>query len=294
MLAQHYLEELEYDQAIAAYKAAIEIDPSRPEAYLGLAEVYAALEKYGAAVAILERGAGQSKSDVITGKLEEMKVMMQQMQAAEVIEDEVVVATRESTDSQKEDESIVEDQIEINETQENSDDNAIQENEQSQQDVETAVVDEEPAEVVEPDPQVTENVVQEEITPDQETVVTENQFVELNDSTLPQLFQALANKGWQIDADGEGAYIILYQEDGEPNVVEYEGFWFEGSGTSGGLVEAYLLWWPEYQRLDLMINYDLDDYREYEEQFSNQTIDYVLDTINWDIDNYMELYEWAY
>ncbi len=130
-LAQHYLEELEYDQAIAAYKAAIEIDPSRPEAYLGLAEVYAALEKYGAAVAILERGAGQSKSDVITGKLEEMKVMMQQMQAAEVIEDEVVVATTESTDSQKEDESIVENQIEINETQENSDDNAIQENEQS-------------------------------------------------------------------------------------------------------------------------------------------------------------------
>ncbi len=131
--------------------------------------------------------------------------------------------------------------------------------------METAIVDEEPAEVVEPDPQVTENVIQEEITPDQETVVTENQFVELNDSTLPQLFQALANKGWQIDADGEGAYMILYQEDGESNAVEYEGVWYEASATSGGLVEAYLLWWPEYQRLDLMINYDLDDYREYEE-----------------------------
>ena len=38
-----YLEEGNYEEAIIAFNAAIEIDPKRPEAYIGLADVYTAL-----------------------------------------------------------------------------------------------------------------------------------------------------------------------------------------------------------------------------------------------------------
>ena len=41
-LAERYLEELDYDKAIAAYKKAMEIDPDRPEAYKGIVDVYLA------------------------------------------------------------------------------------------------------------------------------------------------------------------------------------------------------------------------------------------------------------
>ena len=39
-LAQRYLDELDYDKAIAAYRAAIDIDLKAEDAYLGLAEAY--------------------------------------------------------------------------------------------------------------------------------------------------------------------------------------------------------------------------------------------------------------
>lgn len=55
-LGQRYLNELDYDQAIAAYKAAIEMDPKKPEAYRALAEIYVELEEYDAALEVLSEG----------------------------------------------------------------------------------------------------------------------------------------------------------------------------------------------------------------------------------------------
>ncbi|MCR4642114.1 MAG: zinc-ribbon domain-containing protein [Lachnospiraceae bacterium] len=55
-LAERYLDEMDYDKAIAAYEAAIAIDSMREDAYLGLADVYLAMEDSEAAVDILEEG----------------------------------------------------------------------------------------------------------------------------------------------------------------------------------------------------------------------------------------------
>lgn len=55
-LGQKYLEEMDYDDAILAFEAAIEIDPKCEEAYVGLASAYVGLEDYEKAVTVLEDG----------------------------------------------------------------------------------------------------------------------------------------------------------------------------------------------------------------------------------------------
>ena len=56
-LGEHYLTDGSYEEAILAFRAAIEIDPRRPEPYLLLSEVYLGGDDYDAAVAILRQGA---------------------------------------------------------------------------------------------------------------------------------------------------------------------------------------------------------------------------------------------
>ena len=55
-LGVKYLSEGNYEEAIVAFTAAIEIDPKRPEAYLKAAEAYEAMGDYEAAADILEKG----------------------------------------------------------------------------------------------------------------------------------------------------------------------------------------------------------------------------------------------
>ena len=55
-LGDKYLSELDYEQAIIAYEAAIEIDPMSVEAYLGLADAYVAMEEYDKAINSLLSG----------------------------------------------------------------------------------------------------------------------------------------------------------------------------------------------------------------------------------------------
>lgn len=61
-LAQHYLLEEDYEQAIAAYKIVIQIDPKNTEAYLGLAEAYAESGNMGKAIKVLEQGYKKTKA----------------------------------------------------------------------------------------------------------------------------------------------------------------------------------------------------------------------------------------
>ncbi len=75
-LADRYLSELDYESAIAAYEAAIEIDPKCEEAYLGLADIYIEQGEYEKAAEILEAGLAQIDSEAIRKKLEEVEVLM--------------------------------------------------------------------------------------------------------------------------------------------------------------------------------------------------------------------------
>lgn len=90
-LGRKYLEEMNYEQAIVAFEAAIAIDPKCEEAYLALAETYVAqgtgdsgvylpgadiyvsqdnIEK---AIKVLEEGYSQTGSETILAKLEELR-----------------------------------------------------------------------------------------------------------------------------------------------------------------------------------------------------------------------------
>ena len=78
-LGVRYLSEGNYQEAIIAFTAAIEIDAKRPEAYIGLADTYIALGSYDEAKVVLENAleqvdnlaAVQSKLNEVTGLLQE-------------------------------------------------------------------------------------------------------------------------------------------------------------------------------------------------------------------------------
>lgn len=62
--SQKYVDELNYEKAIAELELAIEIEPNNAEAYIALAEVYMELEDYESAIKVLEEAKG--KVDDIT------------------------------------------------------------------------------------------------------------------------------------------------------------------------------------------------------------------------------------
>ena len=72
-LGTRYLNEGNYQEAVIAFEAAIEIDPKRPEAYLGAAEAYIAADDIDAAIAILEKGYAATNDDSLKNRLDEIK-----------------------------------------------------------------------------------------------------------------------------------------------------------------------------------------------------------------------------
>lgn len=72
-LGEKYLSELDYEQAIAAYRQAIEIDPKCEDAYLALADVYVAMENYEAAREILEEGISRTGAEALSDQLAQVK-----------------------------------------------------------------------------------------------------------------------------------------------------------------------------------------------------------------------------
>ena len=71
-LGQKYLTEGNYEEAILAFTAAIEIDPKRPEAYLSLADAYEASGDPDAARKTLEDGLAATNDPNIQARLDEL------------------------------------------------------------------------------------------------------------------------------------------------------------------------------------------------------------------------------
>lgn len=71
-LGARYLSELDYENAIVAYEAAIEIDPMNENAYLRLADVYVAMGDIEKALEVLEEGYALTQSEVIAARQEEL------------------------------------------------------------------------------------------------------------------------------------------------------------------------------------------------------------------------------
>lgn len=72
-LGNRYLEDLDYEGAIAAFQAVIEIEPKEERAYIGLAEAYMGLGDPDAAVEVLAQGIEETGSDRLRDYQEEIE-----------------------------------------------------------------------------------------------------------------------------------------------------------------------------------------------------------------------------
>ena len=72
-LAEKYYSEMNYEQAIIAYKEAIAIDPKCEAAYLAIADIYTAQGQEQEAVRVLEEAANIIQTDAVKVKLEEAR-----------------------------------------------------------------------------------------------------------------------------------------------------------------------------------------------------------------------------
>ncbi len=82
-LAERYLDELDYDKAIAAYRAAIDIDPKAEDAYLGLADVYVEKGELQAAIDILKEGLEKTENMAMEERLAELERQLAEQKVQE-------------------------------------------------------------------------------------------------------------------------------------------------------------------------------------------------------------------
>ena len=71
--AERYMENLEYEKAIASYQAAIKIDPKNPKPYIGIADAYVAMGDYESARDILQEGYDRTGNKKIRDYLDEIE-----------------------------------------------------------------------------------------------------------------------------------------------------------------------------------------------------------------------------
>ena len=92
-LGNKYLSELNYEQAIASYEAAILINPKGTDAYLGLASVYEGLEDYETALDVLHEGLEITGAEIFTQEIARVEELLELQRQAreEVIEENEVV-----------------------------------------------------------------------------------------------------------------------------------------------------------------------------------------------------------
>ncbi len=72
-LGERYLEELDYEAAIAAFEEAIRINPKREDAYLGMAEAYAGLGEYEEAEEILKEAYSIVHTERLKERMDELE-----------------------------------------------------------------------------------------------------------------------------------------------------------------------------------------------------------------------------
>ncbi len=75
-LAEKYMSELNYEAAILAYKAAIEIDPKCEDAYIELVNLYVATEAYDEALTLINNAESLLESDALNDKSEQLQVLL--------------------------------------------------------------------------------------------------------------------------------------------------------------------------------------------------------------------------
>ena len=96
-LAERYLSEQNYEQAVIEFQKVLEIEPMNVEAYLGLADTYMALGETDKAVETFEKGISETDNERLKDRLREI----QESEKTKTTEPEYSVHT-ETTDTQTE------------------------------------------------------------------------------------------------------------------------------------------------------------------------------------------------
>ncbi len=111
-LAERYLDELDYDKAIEAFYAAIDIDPSNSEAYIELSTLYEKNEDYDSALRILKEAKRKTDGEGIRKRIKrvEEKLELLNAETEEIAEVDEMPIVEESEPVEAEEES--EDQAE--------------------------------------------------------------------------------------------------------------------------------------------------------------------------------------
>ncbi len=113
-LGQKYLSEMKYEEAIVAFHKAITLDPKNTEAYLNLADAYAANGRLEEALKVLENAPTDiADSDEIEAKLEKIQKLVYEQQQENVEEDSAAIANAEGNP----DERLISEDAETEETQ---------------------------------------------------------------------------------------------------------------------------------------------------------------------------------
>ena len=73
--AEKFMDQMDYEQAVIAFQAAIKIEPKRADAYLGLASAYQGMGKQEEAVQILAAGYENTRDREVSGQLEDVVMM---------------------------------------------------------------------------------------------------------------------------------------------------------------------------------------------------------------------------
>ena len=97
-LGQRYLDELNYEQAVACFTSYLEIDPKSVEAYIGLAEAYIGLEEYAKALEVLEKGYAETGDE----SLLELRSRIEEEYIDNPIESELDESTEEIPELEEE------------------------------------------------------------------------------------------------------------------------------------------------------------------------------------------------
>lgn len=82
-LGEKYLEELDYEAAEAAFRAAAKIDPKQPDAYLGLAKVYVETENFDMAIQVLQEGYTATQDPLLEQQVQEVEKVISREKSAD-------------------------------------------------------------------------------------------------------------------------------------------------------------------------------------------------------------------
>lgn len=97
-LGNRYLTEMDFDQAIAAYKVVLEIDPKNVDAYIGLSDAYLGQDDRTETISILSDGVDLTDDEKIKSKLAEVYMEMAEQLLDSGDRDAALILLQESFD----------------------------------------------------------------------------------------------------------------------------------------------------------------------------------------------------